>query len=92
MKRVVICLALIGGSLLTVRLTFAQDDQAPVENDSNFINQVDNAIDSYKSAENQAYSNDSNEVTSEIPGNADMQDLPMNTDNNSVNSWNGSEI
>ncbi len=89
MKKIVICLTLIGGLLLAVKLTFAQDGQVPVENDSSWTNQADNAIENYPSTENQAYSNDSNGMTPETQGNSDTADMPVNTDNNFVNSADG---
>ncbi len=89
MKKVVICLALAGGLLLAARLTFAQEAQPPVESDSATENKIDEAIGNDSSTQNQDYSNDSNGMAPETQGNSDTVDMPVNTDNNSVNSADG---
>ncbi len=82
MRKVVACLGLLVG-FLVFRLALAQDVQS--ENDSAWTNQVDNAIENYESSQNQD-NNDTNETM--VPGNSDMADMPVNTDNNYYNSAN----
>jgi len=70
MKKIVICLVLMGAFVFAVKLTFAQDAQPVNENDPQTINQAEN--------------NDSDGAKmSGSQGNADEMYVPVNAQDNS---------